>query len=192
MYGALSLVKTSARARIGLKEGWDGNSAQVYFTSSFPKTATITEKYTQVYAYIYHVSIQQSSACYISVAPSVWCWFSSTVNHTVEKLASNAGFPIHLSPWCPTDSPKDGVSRGKNCKFFRLEGSEVLERGCLSNSNINSSTVNMGMVFRWTTDIHIFVQFLPQSGCDKMPANANSEYNLAAARSAFSLSQTPF
>lgn len=41
-------------------------------------------------------------------------------------------------------------------------------------------------------DIHIFVQFLPQSGCDKMSANVSSEYNLAAAQSAFSLSQTPF
>lgn len=66
------------------------------------------------------------------------------------------------------------------------------ERGSYSNSNINSSIVNTGIAFRWTMDIHIFVQFLPQSGCDKMSANASSEYNLAAARSAFSLSQTPF
>lgn len=41
-------------------------------------------------------------------------------------------------------------------------------------------------------DIHIFVQFLPQSGCDKMSANASSTYNLTAAQSATSLSQTSF
>lgn len=64
------------------------------------------------------------------------------------------------------------------------------ERGCFSNSNISSSTVNSGIAFRWTTDIHILVQFLTQSGCDKMSANANSEYNLAAAQRAFRFSPT--
>lgn len=41
---AFSPVKTSARARQSWKEGWDGNSAHVSFTSSFPNTATIREK----------------------------------------------------------------------------------------------------------------------------------------------------
>jgi len=40
--------------------------------------------------------------------------------------------------------------------------------------------------------IHIFVQFLPQSGCDKTSANASSEHNLASPQSVFSLSQTAF
>lgn len=40
--------------------------------------------------------------------------------------------------------------------------------------------------------IHIFVQFLLQPGCDKMSANTSSEYNLTAAQSATSLSQTSF
>lgn len=139
-------------------------------------------KYTHIYIM---QSFNKSSVCYISAALSVWYWFTPIVNDVVEKVTSNEWVPPDPSPcWVSIGSPKKGFGIGKqNCNIL---GNNILERGCFYNSNINNSTVNTEIAFRWTVDIHIFVQFLPQSGCDKMPTNASSEYNLATAQSAFS------
>lgn len=86
--------------------------------------------------------------------------------------------PCSLNTGCPKEEgslQENKTAAGGGVKQHNRE------RGCFPNSNINSSTENTGIAFRWTMAIHIFVQFLPQSGCDKVPANASSEYNLTAA-----------
>lgn len=118
---------------------------------------------------------------------------SEVVSMLLEKMTGKEWVPPQPSSCClNTGSPKDGLTtRKQNCHWWR--GEKIKQREvCFPIKNINSSTENTGIAFRWTVAFHIFVQFLPQSGCDKMSANASSKYNLTAAQSATSLSQTSF